>query len=308
MYNKIAFLYPGQGAQKVGMGKDFYENYDVAKEVFEVASEVLGKDITKICFEENEEINQTKYTQIAMLATEIAITKVLREEGIIPQLTAGLSLGEYASLFTSGAVNETDVLKAIKIRGNLMETAVPTGLGGMCAIMGLSGYEVEDALKDINGIEVANYNTEKQIVITGESAKMEEAKEKMFEAGAKICTDLFVSGPFHSKMLTEAGSELRKVLDEMEIGNINIPYVSNVNAEIISEPSDITNLLEKQVSNSVRWLQSMEKLMAEGVDLFVEVGPGHSLSKMIKKISKSVAVVTVGNIKDMEKLIGDLKC
>ena len=202
----IAFVFPGQGAQVVGMGKDFYENSELSKNIFDEAAELLDFDVKKVCFEENEAINITEYTQAAMLTTSVAMLEVLKEKGLKPDVCAGLSLGEYCALVASGVMDFEDALKAVRQRGILMQEAVPTGIGAMSAIIGLDADVIAGICDKIDEVSVANYNCPGQIVITGKKEAVEKANEELKEAGARRCVMLNVSGPFHSEMLKTAGS------------------------------------------------------------------------------------------------------
>lgn len=231
---KIAFMFPGQGAQYVGMGKDFYDTIPLCREIFEKASKASGLDVEKLCFEENEQINITEYTQIAMLAAEVAMLRALEAKGIKPDVTGGLSLGEYGALVASGAMSEEDVFKIVRKRGIYMQEAVPTG-GAMVAVLGLDTKVIEEVCDSIDGmVTIANYNCPGQIVITGEEKAVKEAMEKLTEAGAKRCVPLKVSGPFHSPMLEGAGEKLAKELEEVTIQDIAIPYIANVTADYVT--------------------------------------------------------------------------
>lgn len=297
--SKIAFVYPGQGAQKIGMGKDFY---DTNKEIFDYHCDLLGMNIAQICFEEEELINQTQYTQPALLAVEMAITNEILKLGIKPDITAGLSLGEYGAIYACGAIDFESALNLVTKRGYFMENATQKGEGGMTAVIGLSGKDVEDAIKGVEGVSVANYNTDKQTVITGLLANMDEAESKLKEAGAKIVKRLNVSGPFHSKFLYEAGQKLSNYLEKTSFKNLHIPYISNVTAESVDDVSNIRNLLEKQVYSPVHWYQSILYLIESGVDVFVEIGPSKTLSGMIRKIDRSIKVLNVETMDDVLKL------
>ena len=225
---KTAFMFPGQGAQYVGMGKDFYDALPVCREMFELAGKASGLDVTALCFEENDRINITEYTQIAMLAAEVAILKAVEEKGIRADVTAGLSLGEYGALTVGGVMSPADVFKVVRQRGIYMQEAVPTG-GAMTAVMGLDAEKIEAVCEETEGIvSIANYNCPGQIVITGEELAVKAAAEKLSAAGAKRCVPLKVSGPFHSQMLAGAGEKLGRVLADVEIGEIRIPYIANV--------------------------------------------------------------------------------
>ncbi len=304
---KIAFIFPGQGAQYTGMGRDFYENFDRAKEVFAIAGKVSGMSMEELIFKENENLHVTKYTQIAMLTVELAILKVLEEKGVISSVNAGLSLGEYAALTASGGLSVREALELVVKRGLFMQEAVPTG-GAMTAIMGLESSVIEENCEKTKGIvSIANYNCPGQIVISGEAEAVKKAAESMKEAGAKRCIPLNVSGPFHSKMLETAGEQLAKELEKVEIGEITTPYISNVTAEYVLDKEEVKGLLTAQVSSSVRWQQSMELMVAEGVDTFVEIGPKKTLSAFLKKIAPEVDSYHVETMKDMEELLESLK-
>lgn len=302
---KTVFMFPGQGAQYVGMGRDFYDTYEECRKVYELACGVTGLDIAKLCFEENEDINITEYTQIAMLTTEAAIYAALREAGVNPSVCAGLSLGEYGALIASGVMSMEDAFKVVRARGILMQQAVPTG-GAMAAVLGLDAKVIEEACDAAEGtVSVANYNCPGQIVITGEQAAVEEAGEICKAAGAKRVIMLNVSGPFHSALLTEAGEALGKVLSGVEINDIVIPYVTNVTADYVYCAGDVKGLLERQVSSPVRWQQSIERLIADGYDEFVEIGPGRTLAGFMRRIDRSVKVVNIEKVEDFKAYVGE---
>ncbi|MBQ4531149.1 MAG: ACP S-malonyltransferase [Lachnospiraceae bacterium] len=303
--SRIAFVFPGQGAQYVGMGKDFYDNFDVCKEVFETAGNVTGLDIKKICFEENEQINITEYTQIAMLTVEVALMKVLEEKGIKPEVTAGLSLGEYGALVTAGVLSTEDAFKVIRQRGILMQEAVPTG-GAMAAVLGMDNEVIAKICEETEGIvSVANYNCPGQIVITGEETAVDTACETLKENGAKRCVKLNVSGPFHSAMLKEAGEKLLQVLNEVTISDIKVPYLTNVTADYVADKEAVKDLLKQQVYSSVKWQQSVEKMIADGIDTFIEIGPGKTLAGFMRKIDKEkkVTMLNLEKQEDLEKIM-----
>lgn len=304
--SKIAFIYPGQGAQKAGMGKDFYENSELAKAVYDKATDLLQIDMKALCFEENDKLDLTEYTQAALVTTCLAMTKVVEEKGLTPDVTAGLSLGEYCAISVAGGMAEEDAIRLVRTRGILMQNTVPAGEGGMAAILGLSAEAVEAGIQDISGVTVANYNCPGQIVITGEGKAVEQAAEVLKAAGAKRAVMLNVSGPFHSPMLKKAGEELEKEMEQMTFTELQIPYVTNVTAEYVSDISQTKTLLEDQVASSVRWQESMEKMIAEGVDTFVEIGPGKTLAGFMKKIDKSVKMYNISSWEDVEKVVGEL--
>lgn len=285
---KTAFIFPGQGSQYVGMGKDFYENSALCREIYEKASEASGLDVKALCFEENEQINITEYTQIAMLATEVAMLRELEAGGVKADVAAGLSLGEYGALAATGVMSDEDIFRIVRKRGLFMQEAVPSG-GAMAAILALATDKIEEICEQTEGIvSIANYNCPGQIVITGEEAAVEAAMESLKEAGAKRCVKLNVSGPFHSAMLGGAGEKLGKELANVEIKQMQIPYLANVTADYVTDIKDVKDLLTKQVSASVKWQQTIEKMLADGVDTFIEIGPGKTLSGFMKKITKEL--------------------
>lgn len=299
---KIAFMFPGQGAQYVGMGKDFYETIPVSRQMYELASKASGLEVEALCFNENEQIHITEYTQIAMLATEVAMLKAVEEKGLKPDVTAGLSLGEYGALVASGVMGPEDVFRVVRMRGIYMQEAVPHG-GAMVAVLGLDTAVIEKICEETPGmVSVANYNCPGQIVITGEEDAINSAVEKLTEAGAKRCVTLKVSGPFHSPLLAGAGEKLAKELEQVTIGEIQVPYIANVTADYVTDKETVRGLLEKQVSSSVRWQQTIERMIADGVDTFVEIGPGKTLSGFMRKINREMKVYNVEKIEDLTKL------
>lgn len=298
--SKIAFVFPGQGAQYTGMAKDFYEKFPVSREVFEKASKVSGLDIKTLCFEENENLNITEYTQIAMLTAEIAILRAVEEAGIHSQVNAGLSLGEYGALAASGVMREEDAFAIVRKRGILMQEAYPTG-GAMSAILGTDAELIEKICEETPGIvSIANYNCPGQIVITGEEKAVLTAGEALKAAGARRVIPLKVSGPFHCELLKEAGKKLGEELEKIEIQTFAIPYVTNVTAQYVTESDYVKNLLVKQVSSSVRWQQCVEQMINDGVDTFIEIGPGKTLTGFLKKINRNVKALHIEKIEDLE--------
>ena len=298
--SKIAFVFPGQGAQYTGMAKDFYEKFPVSREVFEKASKVSGLDIKTLCFEENENLNITEYTQIAMLTAEIAILRAVEEAGIHSQVNAGLSLGEYGALAASGVMREEDAFAIVRKRGILMQEAYPTG-GAMSAVLGTDAELIEKICEETPGIvSIANYNCPGQIVITGEEKAVLTAGEALKAAGARRVIPLKVSGPFHCELLKEAGKKLGEELEKIEIQTFAIPYVTNVTAQYVTESDQVKNLLVKQVSSSVRWQQCVEQMINDGVDTFIEIGPGKTLTGFLKKINRNVKALHIEKIEDLE--------
>lgn len=307
--SKAAFIFPGQGAQTAGMGRDFYEQMGTAKKVYDTASELLGFSLPELCFEKNDRLDITEYTQAAMVTTSIAMMRVLLEETTLrPDVAAGLSLGEYCALATAGVMSDEDAITTVRQRGILMQEAVPTGIGSMAAVLAMDGEAIEKIIADIEGVQIANYNCPGQIVISGKKEAVELAAGKLKEGGAKRVIPLNVSGPFHSRMLTEAGEKLGRVLEPIKINTPVIPYVANVTASYVTDVAMVKPLLMKQVYSSVRWHQSVEAMIADGVDTFVEIGPGRTLSGFIKKITRDVKVFNIEKIEDLEKVAGGMVC
>lgn len=309
--SKTAFIFPGQGAQYVGMGAGFYEHETVSRQVFDLASEATGLDIPALCFEENDRINITEYTQIAMLAAEAAALKALEQRGVRPDVCAGLSLGEYGALIASGVMDMEDAFRVIRQRGIFMQEAVPTG-GAMAAVLGLAAEAIEEicagtAKETGEVVSIANYNCPGQIVITGQENAVNQACEALKGAGAKRCVPLNVSGPFHSPMLAEAGEKLGKVLQDVQVQEFTIPYVANVTADYVTDKAQVKDLLTRQVSASVRWQQSVERMIKDGVDTFIEIGPGRTLAGFLRKISRDVTVYNVDKYEDLDKTVSAYK-
>ncbi len=304
--SKIAFMFPGQGAQKAGMGKDFYEQSETARKVIDKATELLDIDMKALCFEENDKLDQTEYTQAALVTVCLAMEHVLRERGLKADVTAGLSLGEYCAIASAGGMTTEDAITTVRKRGILMQNAVPGGKGSMAAVLGLTGEAIEKVVDEIDGVTIANYNCPGQIVITGWKESVEKASEALKEAGAKRVLPLNVSGPFHSPMLEEAGKELGQVLENVELSPLEIPYVTNVTAEYVTDISETKALLAQQVASSVRWQQSVENMIDDGVDTFVEIGPGRTLAGFMRKISRDVKVYNVGTWEDVDKVVSEL--
>lgn len=304
--NKIAFIFPGQGAQKAGMGKDFYEQYETAGNLVDQASDLLKLDMKALCFEENELLDQTEYTQAAMVTICMAMEQVLEEEGLKPDVTAGLSLGEYCAIASAGGMDIKDAITTVRKRGILMQNAVPGGQGSMAAVLNLSGADVEAAIEGIEGVSIANYNCPGQIVITGWKDSVEKASAALKEAGARRVLPLNVSGPFHSPLLEEAGNELGKVLEEVSLHELKIPYVTNVTAEFVTDIRQTKALLAKQVASSVRWEQSVRNMLNSGVNQFVEIGPGKTLAGFLRKINRNAAVYNVATVEDADKVVKEL--
>ena len=305
--SKIAFIFPGQGAQACGMGQDFYEQTETGKRIFDKATELMGFSMPQLCFEENDRLDITEYTQAAMVTASIAMMRVLEENGIKPDVAAGLSLGEYCALAAAGVMSDEDAIRTVRQRGILMQEAVPVGEGAMAAILALDAAAIEEVTGAMEGVWIANYNCPGQIVISGEKAAVEEACEKLKAAGAKRAVMLNVSGPFQSGMLADAGERLGEVLSQVELHEPQIPYVANVTAQYVKSAAEVKELLTRQVSSSVRWQQSVEAMIADGVDTFIEIGPGKTLAGFMRKISRDVKTLNVEKLEDIGKVAEALK-
>ena len=284
------------------MGQSFYEADADARTVFDEASELLGYDMKALCFEENEKLNLTQYTQPAMVTTGIAIMKVVEKQGLLPDTAAGLSLGEYEALYAAGALSVTDAIRVVARRGELMEAAVPAGVGAMAAVLGAEASLIEETLSEIPEVWIANYNCPGQIVISGKKEAVEAAAEALKARGIKRVLMLNVSGPFHSGLLREAGEELGNVLAETEIHPLRIPYYANVTGGIVEDAAKVRGLLTEQVYSSVRFEQSIRNMLSAGVDTFYELGPGKTLAGFVKKIDREATVVNIETMEDLAKI------
>lgn len=301
--SKIAFMFPGQGAQYTGMAKDFYEQVPASRKIFEQASDAVGFSMEELCFEENDRLNITEYTQAAMLTASAAILEAVKESGISSCVNAGLSLGEYGALLASEVLSFQDAVKIVRQRGILMQEEVPVGQGAMAAVFNLDAETIRKVCEETQGIvTVANYNCPGQIVISGETDAVERAGVALKEAGARRIVPLKVSGPFHSPMLRGAGEKLGEVLEQATFANPKVPYVANVDAQYVTDAAQIPALLKQQVSSSVMWQQSVENMLEQGVDTFIEIGPGKSLSAFVKKINRQVTVCNVEKIENLKDL------
>lgn len=308
---KIAFVFPGQGAQYVGMGREIAGSFEGAARIFDEATEALGFDVRKMLFESDDEtLRITENTQPAILTASIACARPLIEAGIKADFTAGLSLGEYSAHVLSGSVTFKDAVRLVRKRGKYMQEAVPLGAGTMAAILGLSREDVLEVCKAAGAhgvVEAANFNCPGQIVIAGETAAINEAVRLATEKGAKRAMLLNVSAPFHCSLLKPAGEKLAKELEGVEIKEMNIPVVTNVTGKIIESHDQIKELLINQVSRSVLWEDCVRTLIQNGVDTFIEVGPGKVLSGFIKKIDKEVKVLNVEDIASLNNTVAALK-
>lgn len=304
MSKKIAFVYPGQGVQKVGMGQDFYEQFPEAKAEIDLAAKVTGIDLTKLLFEENDDINKTEFTQLALVATCSAMTNVIRNKGIEASMAGGLSLGEYAALRANGALEAEDVYKLIRMRGKFMQESSPDVEGGMSAIVGLDLATIEEVCNGIECVQPANLNCPGQVVISGEKAAVTKAGEILAEKGARKVVALNVSGAFHSHLMKDAAVNLAKELESVNFNDMKFPYCANANAQIITDKNQIKDLLIKQVDSPVRWEESVRNMIADGVDLFVEIGPGKTIAGFLKKIDPTAVCINISTVEDLAKLDG----
>lgn len=300
---KTAVIFPGQGAQYVGMAKDFYDSFEDSKKVFDEADDVLDIELKKICFEENDDINKTEYTQPAMVAAEVAIYDHLKNAGLKADVFAGLSLGEYSALVAAGAMTLADGIKTVRRRGILMQNEVPLGMGGMAAVIAMDADKIAEICDNTPGkVQIANYNCPGQIVISGEAEAVKAASAALAEVGAKRVIPLNVSGPFHSQMLVPAGEKLYDFLQGVDVAEGFAPYYCNADAEEITDAAKVKELLKRQVYSSVRWQQTIENMIADGVDTFIEVGPGKTLTGFMKKINREVKSINIATVDDLAKL------
>ena len=301
---KIAFLFPGQGSQYVGMGKDLYNNYTVSKKVFDTADSILGKSITKLCFEGLEEdLKQTINTQPAIVTMSISALEALKEAGIRADYTAGHSLGEYCAMYASGVMSLETTLKAIQKRAELMNSVAR---GSMSAVLNASEEQLKAGLAEgskIGYVDIANYNSPIQVVITGDSNAVKAAGDYMLSIGVKRVVPLPVSGAFHSKYMENAGNEFNEFIKDLPLNNANIPVITNVDAEITINAEDFRLKMPKQIYSSVRWTQTIQKMISEGVDTFVEIGPGKILAGLNRKINPEVKTYSVYDVESLKNLI-----
>lgn len=299
---KIAFVFPGQGVQTIGMGKDFFDNSEIARATYKTASKASGVDVEELCFTENDKINITEYTQIALLTTEVAMLKEVLDRGIKPDVCAGLSLGEYAAIAAAEAIEEEDLFELIRLRGKYMQEAYPVG-GAMFAVLGMDALTVSKICEETEGIvSIANDNCPGQIVISGEEMAVKKAGESLSAAGAKRVVPLNVSGPFHSKLLSKASEQLMEAMKNKQINEIKIPYICNTEARLVTDCDEVKDLLMRQVSSGVRFRESIMLMKDMGVDTFIEIGPGKTVAGFIRKTDKELKVINIEKYEDLEKL------
>jgi [acyl-carrier-protein] S-malonyltransferase len=306
MMKMAAFLFPGQGSQSVGMGREFFDNFILARRVFEEADDALHFSISRLCFQGPEEaLKLTENTQPAILTTSIACLRVLQnEKGFTARLTAGHSLGEYSALVVSGGLAFSDAVRIVRLRGRFMQEAVPVGEGAMAAVLGMERKELESLCEEAAGEEVlapANFNSPGQIVISGHTRAVERAIERVKQKGKKAML-LPVSAPFHSPLMKGAGERLAKEIEPISVGELKIPVVTNVEAEINEDKNRVKPLLVAQVSSPVRWEESMKRMVQEGIERAFEIGPGKVLSGLMKRIDSRVETATIEDLQTLKRI------
>lgn len=305
---KRAFLFPGQGAQIVGMGKDFFEKYEEAKEIYEKASEIAKVDIAKLCFNSEEEVlNKTENTQLAILTTSLAILEVVKKNEITADICAGLSLGEYTALIYSGMLNFEDGIRLIQKRGLYMGTLLPKENYSMAAVIGLESNKIEEICQEIrkNGdfVVPANYNYSAQTAISGEEKAVEVAMEKLKEAGAKKVIKLKTSGPFHTEKLSKAKEEYEKELEKVSFKKGNIPVIKNIDGKIYKEDDNIRNILANHIVCPVRFDKTIKTISDYNIEEYIEIGPGKVLTGFVKKENREANTFSISKVEDLENYL-----
>lgn len=307
---KIGFLFPGQGAQSIGMGKDLYDEYEEYRNVYKKVEKITGVNVENITFNSSEEVlSQTKNTQICILTMSLAILELLKKENIEVIASSGLSLGEYSALINSGSISFEDGVEIVKTRGELMQNLCPKGNWSMLAVLGLDEETVTNVCNEItNGfVAPANFNCPGQIVISGEKQAVDEASQKLKEAGAKRIIELKTSGPFHTKMLEKASIELRKELENVKINSFETKVIKNLDGKEYSNNDNVKEILSKHIINPVKFEQSLRTMIDMGIDTFIEIGPGKTLSGFVKKIDRNLNVFNINNLESYKKTISEIK-
>lgn len=307
---KIAFLFPGQGAQEIGMGKDIYENFEEARNMYKYVQDITKMDVAKMTFEGDEtELNKTNNTQICILTMSLAILEILKKHNIEANISTGLSLGEYTALIYSGYIDLKEGIELVKKRGELMQNLVPAGKWSMAAIMGLENNKVEEICNSVKSgfVTPANYNYVGQIVISGEEKAVEEAMEKAKEAGCKKAVPLKTSGPFHTVKLEKASEELGKELEKININNSEKQVIKNIDGKPYTEQDDIKEILKKHIISPVHFDKAIDTMLKMGINTFIEIGPGKTLSGFIKRTNKEVKVLNINNLTSLEETLNYLK-
>ena len=308
---KIGFLFPGQGSQSVGMGKDIYEEYEEARKIYEEVQNITKIDIAKISFEGEEEIlNQTKYTQLAILTESLAILEILKQNGIKAEISAGLSLGEYSALINSNALSFEEGVKIVKKRGEYMQDLLPKGEWQMAAIMGLSDEQVEEVCKNVKSgfVVPANYNTEGQVAISGEKQGIEEAEAIAKEMGAKKVRVLKTAGPFHTEKLKESSDALRKELENVTINKFETKVIKNLDGDFYKDTDNVKEILASHIVNPVRFSKTIKTMLDNGIDIFIEIGPGKTLSGFVKRTptDKEVKILNINDVQTLKETIKEI--
>lgn len=305
---KTAFIFPGQGSQFVGMGKDFYNNYSVAKKVYDKANSVLGRKISSICFESTEDVlKQTINTQPAIVTTSIAMLETLKQFGVKADYTAGHSLGEYCAMYNAGVMNLKDTLISIQKRAELMSTV---NCGSMAAVLNATEEQLKMGLEEgrkVGYLDIANYNSPTQVVITGDNEAVKAAGDYMLANGVRKVVPLAVSGAFHSKYVRKAGEEFKEFIKNIKLNDAQIPVITNVDAEPTTIAEDFRDKMPRQIYSSVHWTQTIQRMVSEGVNTFVEIGPGKVLTNLNKRIAPDVTVYSINNQESLQNTINSIK-